>query len=76
MDSKFSWVPLYEELATKLLIYKDDRTPLVDWIYKELGTVTRDDGKSLVNYLHLQDGSKIVDIDPFSVFGIFNRNIK
>lgn len=76
MDSIFSWVPLYEELAKKLLIYKDDRTPLVDWIYKELSSVTRDDGKSLVNYLHQQDGSKIVDIDPFSVFGIFNRNIK
>ena len=76
MDKNFSWVPLFEELAKKLLIYKDDRTPLVDWIYKELSTVTRDDGKSLVNYLHQQDGSKIIDIDPFSVFGIFNRNIK
>ena len=76
MDSKFSWVPLFEELAKKLLIYKEDRTQLVDWIYKELSSVTRDDGKSLVNYLHQKDGSKIVDIDPFSVFGIFNRNIK
>ena len=40
MDSKFSWVPLFEELATKLLIYKDDRTPLVDWIYKENGSIS------------------------------------
>ncbi len=76
MDSKFSWVPLFEELAKKLLKYKEDRTPLVDWIYNELGKITRDDGKSLVSYLHQRDGSKIVDIDPFSVFGIFNRNLK
>lgn len=62
MDSKFSWVPLFEELATKLLIYKDDRTPLVDWIYKELGTVTREDGKSLVNYDGLDRGGHWVVI--------------
>ena len=30
MDSKFTWVPLFEELAKKLLKYKEDRTPLVD----------------------------------------------
>jgi 5-methylcytosine-specific restriction enzyme subunit McrC len=33
MDSKFSWVPLFEELATKLLIYKDDRTLIIDAKY-------------------------------------------
>ena len=76
MEEKFSWVPIYEELAIKLLRYKDNRKPLVSWIYDELGKVTRDDGKSLVSYLHLKNGSKIDDIDPFSVFGIFNRNIK
>ncbi len=76
MNSNFSWVPLFDELAKKLLNYKDDRSPLVDWIYNDLGTVTRDDGKSLVSYLHQKDGSKIFDIDPFSIFGIFNRNIK
>lgn len=71
---KFSWTPLYTELATKLLDYKDNRTALVNWIYNDLGKVTRDDGKSLVAYLKMKDGSKISDIDPFSVYGIFNRN--
>ncbi len=70
----FSWTPLYKELTYKLLDYKDNRTALVQWIYDELGQVTRDDGKSLVAYLKMKDGSKIQDIDPFSVFGIFNRN--
>lgn len=70
----FSWTPLYTELASKLLAYKDNRTVLVNWIYDGLGKVTRDDGKSLVAYLKMKDGSKIQDIDPFSVFGIFNRS--
>jgi len=75
MEERFTWTPLYKELAKALLKYKDDRTNLVEWIYNELGKVTRGDGKSFVNYLHQKDGSKIYDIDPFSVFGIFNRNI-
>lgn len=74
MDSKFTWVPLYEELAQALLRYKEDRTELVEWTYGDLGKVTRSDGQSLVAYLKQKDGSKILDIDPFSVFAIFNRN--
>lgn len=74
MDSKFTWVPLYEELAQSLLRYKEDRTELVEWIYEDLGKVTRADGQSLVAYLKQKDGSKILDIDPFSVFAIFNRS--
>lgn len=74
MDSKFTWVPLYEELAQALLRYKEDRTELVEWIYEDLGKVTRSDGQSLVAYLKQKDGSRIIDIDPFSVFAIFNRN--
>ncbi len=74
MDSKFTWVPLYEELAQALLRYKEDRTELVEWIYEDLGKVTRADGQSLVAYLKQKDGSRIFDIDPFSVFAIFNRS--
>lgn len=76
MDSeKFTWVPLYIELASALLQYKDKRAELVNWIYSELGKVTRSDGRSLVAYLHEKDGSDIKDIDPFSVFAIFNRGL-
>lgn len=74
MDSKFTWVPLYEELAQALLRYNEDRTELVEWIYEDLGKVTRADGQSLVAYLKQKDGSRIFDIDPFSVFAIFNRS--
>lgn len=75
-DSIFTWVSFYKELATALLQYKDDRLPLVQWIYHDLGQVKRSADRSLVAYLHEKDGADIQDIDPFSVFGIFNRNLK
>ena len=72
-DNKFTWVPFYKELASALLRYKDDRTELVKWIYDDLGKVNSVGGNSLTNYLHMEDNSPIEDIDPFSVYGIFNR---
>ncbi len=72
--SSFTWIPFYTELAKKLLKYKNDRKPLVDWIYSDLSAVKGNGGKSLVNYIKEQDGSQVKDIDPFSVFAIFNRN--
>ncbi len=76
MKTELSWVPFYIELAAKLLRYKDDRKALTDWIYSELSSVKGDSGNSLINYLREEDGSRVNDIDPFSVFAIFNRNTK
>lgn len=73
MEERFSWIPFYSELAKALLAYKDDRKPLVDFIYSELSQVGE---RSLVDYIHMEDGSKVKDIDPFSVFAIFNRSLK
>lgn len=69
----YSWIPFYKELSQKLLKFRNDRKPLVDFIYSELSTVG---SKSLVDYIHMEDGSKVKDIDPFSVFAIFNRSLK
>ncbi len=73
MEERFSWIPFYAELAKTLLSYKYDRKPLVDFIYSELSKVG---DKSLVDYIHMENGSKVKDIDPFSVFAIFNRSLK
>ena len=73
MEERFSWIPFYSELAKALLTYKDDRKPLVDFVYSELSQVGE---RSLVDYIHMEDGSKVKDIDPFSVFAIFNRSLK
>ena len=73
MGDRFSWIPFYSELAKALLAYKNDRKPLVDFIYSELSKVG---GRSLVDYIHMEDGSKVKDIDPFSLLAIFNRNLR
>lgn len=73
MEGILTWIPLYEELAKALLSCKSDRKPLVDWIYSDISQVG---DKSLVEYIHMRDGSKVKDIDPFSVFAIFNRPLR
>ena len=64
----FTWIPFYTELAQKLLQFKNNRKPLIDWIYNNL--------EGYIN--HLKDdsqGTKVDDIDPFTTFAIFNRGI-
>ena len=70
---QFTWIPFYMELADALLAYKNRRTELVEWIYTELSKIKGVGGKPLIDYLHEKDGTHITDIDPFSVFAIFNR---
>lgn len=69
----FPWIPFYTNLAQALLSCKNDRKPLVDWIYSDISQIG---DKSLVEYIHMRDGSKVKDIDPFSVFAIFNRPLR
>lgn len=63
----YTWIPYYMELANKLLEYRNNRKDLLKIIYS-LDT-------KFVGYLHEQDNTKLRDIDPFTVFGIFNRGI-
>lgn len=68
-DINTNWISFYNESAYKLLEYKNDRKTLLDLIYKNIDS-------QYISYLHEEDGSKLTDIDPFSVIGIFNRGIK
>lgn len=66
----FTWTEIYAELATSLLHYKDDRKPLLhvlELVYEEL---------EVLKYPFVDNGEKLDDIDPFTVMGTFNRNIK
>lgn len=69
IESRFSWIPFYQELAEKLLEYSDNRTPLIEFVYSNEGLLT------YVEYLHNEDNTHFHDIDPFSFFAIFNRQI-
>ncbi len=66
-ETQFSWIPFYMELADRLLLFKNKRGELVNFIYSL--------DREYVNYIHNDDGSDVSDIDPFSVFAIFNRKI-
>ena len=64
----YTWIPFYRELSQKLLQFKNDRKPLVNWLYDNLDSYVK----------HLKVGpneERLPDIDPFSVFGIVNRSI-
>lgn len=64
----YTWIPFYKELSQKLLLYRNNRKPLINWIYDNL--------EGYIN--HLKDdpeGTRVADIDPFTVFAIFNRGI-
>ena len=61
----FTWIPFYKELAQKLFRFSRNRTPLVNWIYDNL------EG-SIGHLKDAPDGRRVPDIDPFTVYAIFN----
>ena len=67
----FTWIPYYTEFAQRLTQFQKDRKRLLNLIYDN-----RDE--LLAKYLHDQggEGDLLEDIDPFTVFGLFNRGIK
>lgn len=68
---RFTWIPYYKEFAEKLLQFRNNRKPLLDMIYEH-----RDE--LLASYLHDENGidDLCTDIDPFTIFGLFNRGIR
>ena len=63
---QFDWVDFYKEFANKLLQYKNNRKELVKKvleIYK----------RTALELPSLEQGD-ITDIDPFTVFALFNRS--
>ena len=70
--NQFDWIPFYEEFADKLLVYKDNRQELIEKI-KQVYEVT---GIKLPRLERNEDGeNEIIDIDPFTTFGLFNKQI-
>ena len=62
----FDWVPFYREVAQKLLSYKDNRATLVAEIKEVFASI----GLALSKLNKRNDAT---DIDPFTVFGLFNK---
>lgn len=64
----FTWVDFYQEFADKLLPYKNNRQELIAKV-KQMFDITG------INMPLLEADNQIVDIDPFTVFGLFNKNL-
>ncbi len=65
--NQFDWVNFYTELSRKLLAYKSKRQELVVKVQK-IYEITG------INLPTLEKGNQLVDIDPFTVFGLFNKS--
>lgn len=63
----YTWIPFYMEMADKLLMYKNQRKELVDIVYAL--------GEKYVGYIRNTSGGHVSDMDPFTVFGTFNRHL-
>ena len=63
----YDWVPFYKECATKLLGYRNDRQNLINKV-KSMYDATG------INLPTLERDNNIVDIDPFTILGLFNKS--
>lgn len=72
---RFQWTRFYAAMADGLLQHQHDRQPLIQFLQQ---AQTRHEALNLLCGDQFADGSKgfIRDIDPFTLFGLFNRGIK
>ena len=66
--SGFAWTEFYSEFATSLLSYADERAILIEKV-KQIYINAK------MKLPTLEKENNIVDIDPFTVFGLFNKGI-
>ena len=67
--SDFTWVPFYTEFADKLLAYRTSRPSMIEKVvkaYEQTG----------MNLPKLDSIEVPTDMDPFTVFGLFNKSMK
>ena len=65
---QYDWIDFYIEFATKLLPFKNDRKSLIRKIYAVYNIAG-------ISVPKLESGDEIIDIDPFTIFGTFNKEI-
>lgn len=65
---QYDWIDFYTEFATKLLHFKTDRKTLIQKIYAVYDATG-------ISVPKLESGDEIIDIDPFTIFGTFNKGI-
>ena len=67
-STNFLWTDFYSEFATSLLKFENDRVALI----KKIQEIYINANMKLPT---LEKGNNIIDIDPFTIFGLFNKGI-
>lgn len=69
MENKnYLWIDFYTAFANKLLEYETDRKTLLDKLVKVYSNLE-------MKFPKLEQNNLIIDIDPFTVYGMFNKGI-
>lgn len=68
-NNKFGWIDFYMELAEKLEPYHNDRKTLLQKIQSVFE-------QTELKFPTLESDDTVKDIDPFTIFGMFNKQIK
>ncbi|WP_455390874.1 hypothetical protein [Frisingicoccus sp.] len=69
MDTnKITWVNFYTEFAIKLLAYKENRKVLIKKLQDIYNQID-------MKFPKMESDGSVIDIDPFTVFGLFNKGI-
>jgi len=68
---RFTWIPIYKEIAKKIRELKDPQQQLVD-ILEEMAK----QNLMTIKYTDKDATEKLTEIDPFSFFSNFNRHMK
>ncbi|TDP56419.1 AAA family ATPase [Aminicella lysinilytica] len=67
-DADYQWVDFYMEFADVLLKFKDNRSALIEKIKEVYASIN-------LRLPKLEENNEIVDIDPFTIFALFNKGI-
>ncbi len=68
MNKEFEWTEFYPQFANELLNFSQDRGSLISRLkkcYEKIGS----------NFPKMDYDGKVRDVDPFTVFGLFNKGI-
>lgn len=67
--TNYPWVPFFQELAIAILKYKDNRSPLLAWLKRDLSGLKNREKKTFWFCEKITDPARN-DIDPFSIIAI------
>lgn len=67
MEKMFTWVPFYQEFANKLRAFKNNRQELIEKLKVAFGQCEE-------KFPKIESDGGVLDLDPFTVFGFFNKH--